>query len=205
MHADGQLLEVEIEGANHDACVVGPLAMQPDEVTAVQRDDRPAVASREREQFFVRHGAVGLAGIQDREDVVPRAAECDDSREWEVLVRIEARHELRRFVVLDLPIDFFTMRADVRPCVRKILCSQRRVGTQQVRVRRAFPARLLENPQRNSRSHDARGAAADPRGGLDPREGVTKIASDPLEHLRLFATAQASQQALDFLEIRHHA
>jgi hypothetical protein len=119
-------------------------------------------------------------GLMDRQHVIAQCSKFLNHREQEVLVGIKPRHASRLLVLPDLKFDFGAVRANESPGVRKVLGAKCWIATQQIGLTDSQPATLLQNPYRNSRSHDARDATADARAAFNARERVPKVARNPL-------------------------
>jgi hypothetical protein len=113
--------KIDIHGTQDEPSVGGQLAMEPEEVPAVERQDGTNVANGEQEDLPIRPGQSGLTRIANGEYVMAQAAQLVNRRLREVLVREEAGHGSGGLVFLYLPLDEIAMASDEGPGVREIL------------------------------------------------------------------------------------
>src|SRR5437588_530234 len=75
---------------------------------------------------------------------------------------------LRLFICADVRLDLCSMRSNICPRIGEILGSERWICLEQIALAGRQTSSVLEHPYRNSRTHNARLAAADVRMGFDP-------------------------------------
>ena len=117
----------------------------------------------------------GLIRLHHGQDIVSQAPKLGDNRQWELLIRREARHGSRCFVLTNLLVDLFSVCTDICPGIRQVLGAQSRIAVQQIRFARTKPPSLLQHPDGDPRLDNASLPATNPRPGIDAREGVTQI------------------------------
>src|SRR5215467_5600809 len=101
MNPLGLTSKVRIERAGNDAAVIGLLAMQPEEVAAVQRDDHAAVGTCSSQDLGVGHAASELAPDERDHIVAVRPQRLDHSERY-VLVGEQPRHNSGGLVLEDV-------------------------------------------------------------------------------------------------------
>ena len=70
--------------------------VQPEEIQAVQRENRPAFLSGKSEHFGIWNSLVGAVGLQRSQHVMPECPKALDGAEWKILVRVEPGHHATR-------------------------------------------------------------------------------------------------------------
>jgi hypothetical protein len=177
--------KIGVECTQDDTSIVCSfLLMKAEKVAAIVGEENPALSDRERQNFRIRHGGIRFSGIQRRDDVMSQPPQFRDDLRRDIFVGIEMGHSLRGFVLADLRLDFLSVRARVGPSVHEILGTQIWVGRQQGLLAGTETPGLLEKPNGNPRSHDARLAAAHVRARVDTWKIVVKLPNHPLEDLR---------------------
>src|SRR6185369_14291976 len=93
-------------------------------------------------------------------EVEPKPLDSQDSRTHRTSIaqarsaRALGRRALHAFVVADLLIDLVLVSAHVRPRAGEIFCFQPWIQTQEIGLRRAKSARLLQHPHWNASAND---------------------------------------------------
>ena len=110
--------KIGIKGANDNARVLWSFTMQAYEVFSVDREDGSPMTGGKRQNFIVRYGLFSFAGFQDGQDVMSPSPQFLHDRKRKILIGIEPCHRLRRLIFLNLPFNFFPMRANISPGIR---------------------------------------------------------------------------------------
>lgn len=123
---------VKIHAAYYDPGVGSrSIAMYPHEVKPVMAHKNATLRDCEGEHITILDRAVCVASFKRGQDTVPERAERFDHLEFDILVRIDARHvKLRGFVFADLRIDRGRVRPGVSPSVLQIVPAERGVAGQ---------------------------------------------------------------------------
>ena len=183
--------------------VYSSVLMKAEKVAAIVGQQDPALSHRERQNVGIRHGGIRLSGIQRGKDVMPQLPQFPDYLQWDIFIRIEMGHSLCSLVLANLGLDFPGMRPRVGPGVHQILGTQLGVGSQQSLFASAQTPGLLEKPNGNPGSHDARLAAAHIRARVDAWEITIQLPSNPFENLRLLPPRQSRKHFLEITQVRH--
>jgi hypothetical protein len=162
-----------------------PVLMKSEKVAAIVGQENPALSHRERENFGIRHGGVRLSGIQRGDVVMSQSPQLHDHLHRDIFVRIEMGHSLGGLVLVNLRLDFLSVRARVGPSVHQILGAHMRVGSQQGLLAGAQTAGLHKKPNGDPSSNQTRLAAAHVRPGVDTWKIAIKLPNHPLEGLGL--------------------
>jgi hypothetical protein len=93
--------------------------------------------------------------------------------------------------------DLVSVLPGIGPRVAQILRPQRRVAGQQLGLRDAKTARLLQDPHRDPGPHDPGVSTADIGGFVDPRRTAAQVLSDLLQYLGLFAGKKLRKHLVD--------
>ncbi len=89
--------EIWIHGANDDARVLRLVAMQSDEVTAIQGQQSAVFSGGKLQHFVIRQGLIGFAGFLNGQQVMTERAEFLDDGKGKVLVGLKPRHHSASF------------------------------------------------------------------------------------------------------------
>jgi len=112
--------EVEIERADDDAGMCRHYIVKPDEVAAVERQDRPPLLDCELEHSFIGKPLIALPKLFEGSDVMSEGAELLGDGEREVLVGEKAGHSSGGLVVADLAVDLLPVHVVVAPRVHQV-------------------------------------------------------------------------------------
>ena len=82
----------------------------------------------------------------------------------------------------------------IRPGVRQVFGSKRRIAAQNVALGRSELTGTFQDPNRNSCPNDPGCTAADAGRRFNARKGIAEVADDPLEKLCLLGTAQLREE-----------
>jgi len=170
--------KVGVKCANNDTRMLGSGVVQSNKMFAIQREHRSIVCAGKHKHCVVGHLQVSHTSLLYGQDIVAYAAKLLDNWQWKILICKEASHELSSLVLADLFFDFVSVRTHVRPRIRKIVRSQRRVDSKQLSLASPQPARLLQHPHRDSRANNTRLTSADVWSRFNPRKCVAQIAND---------------------------
>jgi hypothetical protein len=124
--------EIRVKGADDDAGVGGPRAVEPNEVKPIEREDRAILLCCERQDFGIRPGLVRFSRLVNREHIVTQRTQvlpplAGENSRWNTTAPSIG------FVRLDLPVDLFTMGPNEPSGVGKIFRPKRWIGPQQFR------------------------------------------------------------------------
>ncbi len=92
MYPSRPALEIGVEGAGGRTRMLGVFLMEPDEMLAVEGQNRPSVADGEREDLLVGDGPPGVARLLGGEYVVAKPTKLLYDGQGEILVRVQVRH-----------------------------------------------------------------------------------------------------------------
>jgi hypothetical protein len=106
----GQVRHIVIPCADQDAGVHRHETVQFDEVTAVERQNRPVARDGEGQNAGIRDALIALTGFLGCQDVMTKLPQFFDDRKREVFVTVQPRHPLCFLVFLDCSVDLFRVR-----------------------------------------------------------------------------------------------
>ena len=182
--------------------MVGAQPVQPDEIPAVQSQDRPILVTGKTKDVFIGDGFARLLRIQSRYDMVAKLAKKFDDLMRKVLIGVESRHGSRGLVCLyrSLGLGFVCVR--VGPRTDEVSGPQRRKVGQDVCFGRSLPPVALKRPDGNTRSNDAGFAARNTSVLFDAWPNVRNVEGKPLKQLRPLSLAQHRELGFQLFE-RH--
>jgi hypothetical protein len=195
--------KVGIKRTDDNAGMCGRGVMQANEMPSIERDHDPVLCHGKRQDIRIRNRLACSAALDRREDIVAQVPQGLHGWEGKVLVRITPRYRSRRFVGMNLVLDFLPVRTGIGPRIGKILGPQGGIAPQEVGFTGAQTLRLDQDPDGNTRADDTWLAPTDAWGALNPGKRIPKVADDPLEYLRFFCTGQRRQELLNFLQRMH--
>ena len=161
MHALRLARFIGVESACNDTHVLpGGCNMEAEEVLAVMSDDCATAGGSKGEHFFIRQSPVRVARVASGEHIVPQRPQMLYGAKRIVFVRIQRRYRaglptLIQFVLTNRLVDLLAVRRRVSPRLGKHFRRQRRVRTQELRLRRPEASRVFQQPHGNARSGKA--------------------------------------------------
>ena len=192
----GRAFEVGVVGAEHNPGVFRSRGMESTEMMpAIERHEDPSKGDRILQHRCIGVPPVGLAVLEDGQDVMSQPAQLSRRRE-------EDRSRPH------------TTKPRVMPLRSRRSADRSPPGEDRSRTRRCrglphagkdmhaggptpllpSPGRPYQHPHRNPRSHHTRLAPAHAGGALNPRGGMARQAYEPLQRLRPFTRRQLCNQ-----------
>ena len=113
--------KVGIKRTDDNASMRGRGVMQPHEMASIERDHDPVLRHGKRQDICIRNRLSCSAALDSRQDVVTQAPQGLHCWEGTILVGIAPRHRSRRFVGMNLLLDFFPVRTSISPRIGQIL------------------------------------------------------------------------------------
>jgi hypothetical protein len=151
----GQVRYIVIPSADQNAGVDRHDTVQLDEVTAVERQNRPVARDGKGQNAGVRDALIAVTGFLGCQDVMTEFPQFFDDWKREVFVTVQPRHPLCFLVFLDCSVDRFGVRPVIGPSDRQVGLGQVWVVFSDLRIGQPQPAPRNETRDRVPRISNA--------------------------------------------------
>jgi len=178
------------------------LAIDPQKVPAIVRQQNASGHSSEGQNFLIWHGRVCVPRLQGTQYVVAELPQLFHHLHRDIFVRIKPGH-LCGLIFTDLCINFRKMCARISPRIYQIFRSYVWISLQKLPFGRPQPPCLFEKPHRNSGPNQTRLAPTHILMGIDSGKRTSQVLHYPFENLSLFSPRKRGQHLFKIAQSRH--